>query len=979
MSRIFTRLAMVLLALCTGFFQLSAQTVNISGAVTDKATGEALPGVSVTVRGTTSGTSTDSNGKFAFSTTGKGPFTLVVSYLGYATQLREVSASSTGLSFQLETTANTLGQDVVISASRTPERILESPVSIERIGVAAIRDIPAPSFYDALNNIKGVEMSAQSLTFKSVNTRGFNSNGNTRFNQFVDGMDNQAPGLNFSVGNIVGMTELDVENVELLPGASSALYGAGGINGTLLMTSKNPFDYQGASFQFKTGINHVNDGNVSAQPFNQLDVRLAKAWNNKFGIKTAFSFLQARDWYGTDGRNFDRTGRQLKAGDRASDPNYDGVNVYGDEINANLQGVSRQLVAGFAAQQPAAYGAFNSLLAVPGLNYSGIINAINTNPQFAALRPALPQLAPVLGVMYSLNRGTTPSQAISRTGYNEADLVDYNTSSLKTSTALHYKFTNTIQAIAQANWGTGTSVYTGTDRYSLRNFSIGQYKLELRGEDFYLKGYTTQERSGDAYNATLLGTFINEAWKPSSNPTNPTAGWFAQYTLAYSGARAQGLSEEASHAAARGVADQGRLVPGSPAFNLAKEAITKRTIGPANGARFNDKTNLYHYEGMYNFTNAFNKAVEFQVGASYRLYDLRSDGTIFDDLNRKLTIKEYGAFGQLGKKFFEDKLKLTVAGRFDKSQNFEGRFTPRITGVYTVAPNNNIRASYQTGFRNPTTQDQYIDLAVAGGSTRLIGGLPEFIEKYKLNTNRGYLADDYRAYAATAATSPTGVGDLSKLNGKEFTFDSEGLRPERVASFELGYKGLLDKSLLIDLYGYYNTYQDFIGAVELFQKNVTAADPTGLQSPIKYNVPVNIGGDVNTYGGALGLDYLVGKFSFNGNTSYNKIGDLPAGLLNTFNTPEWRFNAGIGAKEIVKHVGFNVQYRWQDEFYWNSTFGSGMVPAFSTVDAQINYRIPSVNSVLKLGGSNIANKYYTTSFGNPAVGAIYYLALTFNP
>jgi outer membrane receptor protein involved in Fe transport len=81
-------------------------------------------------------------------------------------------------------------------------------------------------------------------------------------------MDNQAPGLNFSVGNIVGITELDVDNVELLPGASSALYGAGGINGTLLMTSKDPFKYPGASFQYKTGVNHVNDDNSSVQPFN---------------------------------------------------------------------------------------------------------------------------------------------------------------------------------------------------------------------------------------------------------------------------------------------------------------------------------------------------------------------------------------------------------------------------------------------------------------------------------------------------------------------------------------------------------------------------------------------------------------------------------------------------------------------------------------------------------------------------------------
>jgi outer membrane receptor protein involved in Fe transport len=138
-------------------------------------------------------------------------------------------------------------------------------------------------------------------------------------------MDNQAPGLNFSVGNIIGLNDLDVDNVELLPGASSALYGAGGINGTMLMNSKSPFAYQGTSFQLKTGINHVNDDNTGNQEYKQFDVRMAKAWNNRFAIKGTFSFLQAKDWQASNYENFDRNARTFKSGDRQSDPNYDGI------------------------------------------------------------------------------------------------------------------------------------------------------------------------------------------------------------------------------------------------------------------------------------------------------------------------------------------------------------------------------------------------------------------------------------------------------------------------------------------------------------------------------------------------------------------------------------------------------------------------------------------------------------------------------
>ena len=957
MNKFMTKVMLMLgVLLWTGFMAI-AQSIVVSGTVTDKLTKEPIPGVSVMVKGKTVGSSTNQNGKFSFTTTEKPPFTLSVSFVGYNNVERTVTGTATNLSFELESGA-ILGQEVVVSASRTPERILESPVTIERMGQAQIKEAAAPSFYDAIQNIKGVEMSTQSLTFRSYNTRGFNANGNTRFNQLIDGMDNQAPGLNFSVGNIVGITELDVDNVELLPGASSALYGAGGISGTLLMTSKDPFKYPGVSWQYKTGINHVNDANTSTQPFNQFDLRMAKSWNNKFGAKFAFSFLQAKDWFGTNDSNYNRIENAPKAGTRQSDPGYDGVNVYGDEVNQNLMGVAKTVVGGFAAASPA--------------TYASIVNAIGLGTSYATLKAGYDPtpVGPYLPFIYSLATGKTSNQLVSRTGYNEIDLVDYNTKSLKMSGGLYYNFTPTIQLSAQANWGTGTSVYTGSDRYSLRNFNIGLYKLELKGQDFSVKAYTTQERSGDSYISSILASYVNEMDKSSKGQT----GWFATYASVYSDKKSSGETEEAAHVAARAAADANRSKVGTAAFAAKVDQIKNTYISQpgAYGAKFNDKTNLYHYEGMYNFSRLFNNAVEFQVGASARRYDLNSGGTIFDDLNREIDIDEYAAFGQLGKKFGEA-FKLTVAGRYDKSQNFEGRFTPRVTGVWTVAKNNNIRASFQTGFRNPTTQGQYIDLSVGGGTQRLIGGIPEFLNKYQLLTNKPYTEASYRDYVESQIASPTGTGDNTLL--KQYNFDPRGVRPERVTAYELGYKGLLGSNFLIDVYGFMNEYQDFITAVNVYQDQGATADP---RYP-KFGVPVNATGKVKSYGGAFGLDYVRGKYTFSGNVSYNKLSDLPATYQNDFNTPEIRYNLGISNREIFKNVGFNVNYRWQDKFNWLSSFAGGEVPAFGTVDAQVNLKVPSVQSVIKIGGSNILNKYYITSYGNPEVGAMYYVSLAFNP
>jgi len=933
----------VLFGFCILNNSVKAQTINISGKVSDKLTKEAIPGAGISIKGKSGGTSTGGDGKFLLRTTEKVPFILVISFVGYTSVEQEVTGSMSDLQIAL-TSAAILGQEVVISASRTPERILESPVSIERIGASAIKDLPGPTFYDALNNLKGVEIATQSLTFKSINTRGFNSNSNNRFNQVVDGMDNQAPGLGFSLGNIIGLTELDVDNIELLPGASSALYGANGINGTLLMTSKNPFDYQGASFQLQRGINHVNDNQSSVQPFTQLDVRLAKAWNNKFGVKGSFSFLQAKDWAAANLSNYDRASKTVKSGDRNSDPNYDGINVYGDEVSINMRNVAQSVLGAGRATYIAQYGQSTG-------------GSMPTEAQINGFLSTDQQMAPFYAGINT--PGLLPSQNVSRTGYQESDLVDYNTESIKASGALYYKFTNTIQAIAQVNWGSGTSVYTGTDRISLRNFSVGQYKLELKGEDFLVRGYTTQERSGDSYISSLLGSYINETAKPSQQ-------WFPEYVGNYIGARLNGGNDIQANALARAAADQGRFIPGTAAFETAKNTIAGNTIASGAGAKFDDKTNLYHYEGMYNFSNLFNHVIEFQVGTSFRQYHLRSAGTIFDDLNRKIDIDEYGAFAQLGKKLFDDKLKITLAGRYDKNQNFRGRFTPRVTGVYSIAPDHNIRVSYQTGYRNPTTQDQYTYAVVGGGSQILIGGLPELINKVNLYTNKGYTDASYRSFLASAA-----LGTPNPALLQAYTFDPKGVRPESVKAFEVGYKALMGDKLLLDAYAYFNSYKNFITSVDLYQANGDAFT--------KFGVPVNATGKVTSYGGALGLDYLLGKFNVNGNVSYNKIGKLPATYINDFNTPPYRFNLGLGNKDIVKNVGFNIAYRWQGTFYWNSYFASGQVPAYDTMDAQVNLRIPSVKCMVKLGGSNLFNKYYNTSIGSPEVGGMYYIAYVFNP
>lgn len=950
-------IAALIFSLTTAF----AQTTTITGKVTNSVTKEGVGAVSVTVKGGPEGTYTDANGDFKLSVK-KLPVVLLITSVGFEQQEVTVSSASTALAINFNPTT-TPGQEIVVSATRTPTRLLEAPVTIERMNSSVIRNVPAPSYYEAIANLKGVDMHTASLTFRTVTTRGFISSGNTRLNQLIDGMDNQAPGLNFSVGSVIGLTELDVDNIELLSGASSALYGSGGMNGTLLINSKNPFKYQGLSFNVKQGIMHVKDpGGQSPSPYYDWSLRWAKPIGEKFAFKIAAEYIKARDWEAYDYRNVSRTNvlSQVKGGDRSSDPNYDGINMYGDETSVNIRQLSQLMVQGATQQYVAQYFA-----------------ATGTQPTQAQINAFLASSANPTQLYYKgLTDGIIPNQNVSRTGYKERDLVDYNTQNFKFTGGLHYRLSSKTELSWNTYFGTGTTVYTGADRYSLRNLKMAQHKLELRSNNWFIRGYTTQENAGDAYQATALGRLLNEAWKPSFNSANVAGSWYPQYIGAYLNYKYNALAgtglyggEYGANQFARAFADQGRLVPGTAAFDNAVQTI--KTTAIPKGAKFLDRSDLWSLEGQLNFSDqfSFSNVVEVIGGVQWKKYVLNSKGTIFADTAEKLKPVEYGFYAQLRKKLFNDVLTLTAAGRYDDHTNFKGRFTPRIAAVIQVAPNNNIRLSYQTAYRFPTNQDQYINLNT--GSAILTGALPEFQTFYGLNTNFGYTVESVAAY--TGSGNPANAGVLVRAPFQE-------VKPETVQSYEIGYKGIMAKRLFIDAYAYYSKYQDFLARIAV-QQSLTG-NPTGFFNPLttrNLSYIQNTDQEVKATGWGVSAELqLTRGFYAYGNVFSDRLKDVPAGIITNFNAPKYRYNIGLRNENLFKNIGFNFVWKWQDNLYYESTFATGTLPYFGWLDGQISYKMPASKSVIRIGGTNLGNNYYRTGYGNPYVGGLYYVSFGYN-
>ncbi|BFP41514.1 TonB-dependent receptor [Flavobacteriaceae bacterium GF1] len=894
-----------------------AQT-TISGKVVDP-NNDPVPGANILVIGKAEGAVADFDGNFTLNTSEVPPFRLRVTSIGYSETVVEVTSNNQVFTITLQE-SSTILDEIVISASRTPERIFESPVSVERFGLKDIQNATAESFYGSLQNLKGVDINTNSLTFQSINTRGFATFANVRFLQLLDGMDNTAPGLNFVLGNLVGMNELDVQSIEILPGASSALYGANAFNGILFMQSKSPFDFQGISSYFKTGI--TSQESAGDNPYYDVGIRAAHAFSDKFAIKANFSFLQGEDWHATSEVDVNNPGF-----DR-SNPAYDGLNVYGDEVSLNLD---RQL--GFP---------------------SGTIGTV------------------------------------SRTGYNERDLTNYNAQSVKADWSLHYRpFGDDLELIYNGRIGRGNTIYQGINRYAVQGFKMQQHKLELRNDNFFIRGYIVAENSGNAYDTRFTGININRRWKSDEQ-------WFGDYAGTFLVSRNNGLTEQQAHDQARAVADTGRLIPGTPEFQSAFNAVTADG-DLSTGSRFIDNTKFRHVNGNYNLAHLIDDWADIQVGGSFREYELNSQGTIFTDFDGPITYNEFGAYTQFQKKVLDDRLKITASGRYDKNEFFDGFFSPRAALGITLGErrNHNIRLSVQQGFRNPTTQDLFIGLNA--GAAILVGSAPANLDR----DVRTFSVSEQGQLAGQPATVQI-VGRAAYENaftarsvalGSPEAVETPVVQPEEITAFEVGYRAQLGK-FAIDLNGYYNSYSNFVSGafveVPLYgdvfgteAEQALALQAIGNGDFERYQVYTNSPEDINAYGANIGVDTKIGGFDVGVNYTYTLLEDADElrerGIRTNFNTPEHRFKASFGHTELFKNFGFGINYRWSDSYFWEATFQDGDIPSFNVVDAQVNYAVPSMKSVFKAGASNLLNEEYVTAFGTGNIGAIYYISWAINP
>ena len=989
------RTTLLLISFLLITIELLAQGL-VRGRVIDGDTGEPMFSSSVVSIETGQGVTTDFDGVFRLQVKSF-PAKLMVSFIGYTSKTISVAEETKYLEVKLFSD-QILIEEAEVVGERISEKQKQAPLTVESMDLIAIKEAPSGNFYEGLGNLKGVDLTSASLGFKIINTRGFNSTSPVRSLQLIDGVDNQSPGLNFSLGNFLGAPDLDVKNVEIVAGASSAFYGPGAFNGVVNMETKDPFVFPGLSVSTKIG-EATKKGESNLYEFG---FRWAQVLNNKkdepvFAYKiNAFRF-QAYDWEATNYNPVENT-----ISDINNPGGYDAVNVYGDEYNKLFN--------------------FNEFRTEE--NYQGLMT-------------------------------------FHRNGYKELDLVDYNTENLKVSLSGSWRLQpektyESPELIYNFNMGQGSTVYQGDNRFSLKDIEFYQHRVELRKKNkWFFRAYRTSEDAGNSYDpyatALLLQTqtrsdevyknVYETYWVDSIGPLigeldfpqlefvgydstlvegtdfwivfpvsdldqDAVNDWYTQYSDSISFWHNQVQEWTAQGNAGNPTALDspfGYLAPGTDEFNqLFNQLTTSKNNDEEQGTRFHDLSSLIHMHGEYKITESWFE--EITIGANFRQYNPNSEGTIFSDgihmtieendpiisqdndttyYNVVIRNREVGGYLGLVKRFMQDKMIGTGTIRVDYNQNFEPIFSPALSLVWTPNSKDFARLSFSSALRNPTLADQYLNLDV--GPAVLVGNLNGAQDLITPSSVIDYFTSDNSSF-------DNGGSDIGRNLDLLDYFDIEPIRPEQVKTIEAGYRTTFKDKLYVDASVYYSKYNHFIGYIIGLDCNIVEFEFPGFEEPIRdiagidvYRYAANSLNEVITTGASIGLQYYLNNiYSVSGNYSWNRLvktnEDDP--IIPAFNTPEHKFNIGINARGIntrgKNKFGFGFNYKWVQQFVFEgSPQFTGTIPQYDVVDGQVNLYVEDLNTTFKIGGSNLLRNWHIETYGGPMVGRLAYFSILY--
>ncbi len=901
----------IILLVSLSLIPISALAQEFQGTIVDGESGEPLVGACFSVLGYTIGTCTNVDGYFTLMNTPKDSFSIALSYLGYQSDTMLITDPSTEIKIEMLQEHLVLSEvEVVSDYSKIKQEVA---LTVESMGLQEIESNSESSFYDILASMREADMMTVSFGVKVVNTRGFNSSTPVRSLQLIDGVDNASPGLNFPLGNFMGLPDLDVEGVDLVIGASSAYFGPGAFNGVVNMRTKDPFKYQGIDIQLKGGMRNYFEGAI----------RAAKAFKNKkgdekFAAKLTMSYQTVRDWEANDqSPSFENLRDSIYADNPGG---YDAINKYGDEPSAiytspfeqfRHPGLGTFFRTGYWETDLASYDSYNIKSSV-GIHYK-------------------PRKDWEIIATTNFGIGTTVMQLDNRLSLNDVWAMN-NKLEVKKKDKFFIRFYTTKEdagdtydiittgQILQSRWKSDGSWLNEYKNYWFRN--INPLVKEL-------PGFPSIGPAPDFYYD------FDQANKVLEDNADMLTLW---------------------HAQARAAQDGAYLIPGSDEFNHVFNNIVSTKVSEG-GTKYVDKSRLFHGHAEYKFKPRF--VDEFIIGGNFRLYAPYSEGTIFVDTSgTSFTTYEFGGYLGFEKFMADDRLKLNFATRIDKHENYDYLISPALSLQYILSPLSSIRLSVSSALRNPTLIEQYFYFRV--GSAILLGNINGYENLVTLNSFENYLKTDLNQDSLVYFDEPPVVPE--KATAMELAFSTvlfEDKLDVKSTLYLNRYRDFLGNKIGLQL----PFIQGFPGQPIIYRFAANAKDITytvGFSTGLTYVLSRNI---------RVTGNYSWNKIFIDSDDPLIPSYNTPEHKFNLgFNID--RFKLGT-----INDFGFGTNFRWVEGYKFESSPQfSGEIPAQIHLNAQISKRIPKLGTTIKLSGSNLLNRQQNGLYGGPKVGRFIFLS-----
>lgn len=816
-------------------------------------------------------------------------------------------------------------KEVEVTESKIPKYVLGSPITLIKVDSRKLKEFPGENYYAGLATQKGVGVITNGLFNKVLNLRGFSAGAtwNEGMLELVDGMDINTPGMGFSFGNLTGTNDIDVDNVELIPGAASAIYGANAFNGLILTTTKDPFRYQGLTVQLKSGINYLDGKYHDPALFNDYQIRYAKAFKNKFAIKINLGYLNGTEWMKTIETDFDPNATDEIRG--INNPGRDLANIYGDEI-----------------QQAIPIGTGGTLVNVSrtGWNNQNLSQLKTRN--IKADGTIYYHLSPETEVSYNMR------YRIFNTDFGEQSwcfrnfAVTYHKLELKNESyfirAYHVKDHD------------GNS-YDGAWVAQLMNPA---WKSDSIWFNQYANAYNGQVTGVTGLNHQEARSYADQGMpQPGSEQFNKLFNEFKSKPIGQGGAR---NIDESSLAKVLGQYNFNKIIPWAQI--IAGFELGWRKI-------FSEGTQEMDYPPP--FTPIHDNNISGYVQVTKYLFHEKLN------LTASLRADKYSQFD------------LHLTPRFAvayqvKQNNFirasvqSGTQNPDPYFLYGYSP----EGDYQVLGGSKLTAD-HGGLPIRSFEFNSIQNYLDHANAYLLQYGQDSIAAAVELYKHLL--KPSGFTYLQPQKLNMFELGYQTLLANKKIHFDINiyftiYRNMLgatevdvpssgnpfdDDSINAAAYSFLNYDYKRISTGMNAKKNILAG---GTEAGAKFNF-------YKSY-------FLSVNFTYQ-NENLNPDFELWVPLVHS---PKYKSNVSLSNENVYKNVGFAVNWRWTDAVPQNVNDNNPHInnnlSAKSVIDAQLSYSLSKLKTVFRVGSSNLLNHYYLESANGPSIGGVYYFSIVYN-